>query len=110
MPATPTTATPHYRLPGRTMVLLETVGTGIESLLDEWADAADRSKPVEGCYVVRAAELLGQSRRLLARSAVRASVPPLRPDATIMPGELFVRLLSAYIALSRLVGDADLSP
>lgn len=59
---------------------------------------------------MRAAALLGEVRRLLSRSSFYAEIEPLHPEANVVPGDLYIRLLKSRHFLALYTRDIELSP
>lgn len=77
----------------------ETLAPQIEALVFEWLDRVDRREPVPPEAVRAANELLVDARRLMSRAPRAHHVAPVPGHGPVMPGELFVALLKAMVAV-----------
>jgi len=72
---------------------------------------ADRKAPAPPDVTAAIAPLLARARLLLSRHPLESEVPPLPAGEAVMPGELFVRVTRAVLALGTLFEElVDLSP
>ncbi|KKB12440.1 hypothetical protein VE25_07800 [Devosia geojensis] len=87
---------PSARITG----LFETVAPQVHLLLEQWLDNAPRKEPVSPATVTGINRLLAAVRKIVSREPSVPFIAGLAPGKSALPGEIFVALLKADIALA----------